>query len=64
MFYDRSLSLYIYIFSDYTATLPWLTRLKIAVGAAKGLTFLHEEEKQVIYRDFKASNILLDHVIS
>lgn len=42
--------------------LPWLTRLKIAVGAAKGLAFLHEEEKPVIYRDLKTSNILLDLV--
>ena len=36
--------------------------MKIAAGAAKGLAFLHEAEKQVIYRDFKASNILLDSV--
>ncbi|KAK9220563.1 hypothetical protein WN943_009214 [Citrus x changshan-huyou] len=40
--------------------LPWNTRLKIAIDAAKGLTFLHSSEKSVIYRDFKASNILLD----
>uniref|UniRef100_A0ACD5WHP7 Uncharacterized protein n=1 Tax=Avena sativa TaxID=4498 RepID=A0ACD5WHP7_AVESA len=40
--------------------LPWDTRLKIAVGAARGLAFLHSPETQIIYRDFKASNILLD----
>jgi serine/threonine protein kinase len=47
---------------DVLSTLPWATRLKIAVGAAKGLAFLHEAETPVIYRDFKASNILLDSV--
>jgi serine/threonine protein kinase len=48
--------------ADVLSTLPWATRLKIAVGAAKGLAFLHEADTPVIYRDFKASNILLESV--
>ncbi|KAL9224207.1 hypothetical protein vseg_000269 [Gypsophila vaccaria] len=48
------------LFRRYSTSLPWLTRVKIALGAAKGLAFLHDAEKPIIYRDFKASNILLD----
>ncbi|XP_022878670.1 probable serine/threonine-protein kinase PBL23 [Olea europaea var. sylvestris] len=41
--------------------LDWNTRIKVAAGAAKGLEYLHETAyPPVIYRDFKASNILLD----
>lgn len=41
--------------------LDWNTRMKIAEGAAKGLEYLHDTaDPPVIYRDFKASNILLD----
>ncbi|KAK1277978.1 hypothetical protein QJS04_geneDACA018843 [Acorus gramineus] len=40
--------------------LPWAIRIKVAIGAARGLAFLHNAESQVIYRDVKASNILLD----
>ncbi|GAV69451.1 Pkinase_Tyr domain-containing protein [Cephalotus follicularis] len=40
--------------------LSWSIRMKVALGAAKGLAFLHNAETQVIYRDFKTSNILLD----
>ncbi|KAE8788992.1 putative serine/threonine-protein kinase Cx32, chloroplastic [Hordeum vulgare] len=40
--------------------LTWSLRLKILIGAARGLAFLHSSERQIIYRDFKASNILLD----
>uniref|UniRef100_A0A0E0B5R3 non-specific serine/threonine protein kinase n=1 Tax=Oryza glumipatula TaxID=40148 RepID=A0A0E0B5R3_9ORYZ len=40
--------------------LSWNRRLQIILGAAEGLAYLHEGQVQVIYRDFKASNILLD----
>ncbi|KAG1365292.1 serine/threonine-protein kinase CDL1-like [Cocos nucifera] len=41
--------------------LDWNTRMKIAEGAARGLEYLHDiANPPVIYRDFKASNILLD----
>ncbi|KNA09963.1 hypothetical protein SOVF_148700 [Spinacia oleracea] len=41
--------------------LPWAMRLRIARDAARGLTYLHEEmDFQIIFRDFKSSNILLD----
>ena len=41
--------------------LDWSKRAAICVGTASGLAFLHEEvEPQVVHRDIKASNILLD----
>ncbi|CAL9104393.1 unnamed protein product [Musa textilis] len=49
-----------HLFRRVCLTMPWPTRIKIALGAAKGLAFLHAAERPIIYRDFKTSNILLD----
>lgn len=49
-----------HLFRRVCLTMSWSTRMKIALGAAKGLAFLHGAKRPIIYRDFKTSNILLD----
>ncbi|KAG5573527.1 hypothetical protein H5410_063293 [Solanum commersonii] len=42
-------------------SLDWITRLKIATGAAEGLVYLHHEcNPPLVHRDVQASSILLD----
>ncbi|GLT44729.1 hypothetical protein SLA2020_186110 [Shorea laevis] len=49
-----------HLFRKSVQPVPWATRMSIAIGVARGLTFLHSLDTNVIYRDLKASNILLD----
>ncbi|XP_047312172.1 proline-rich receptor-like protein kinase PERK4 [Impatiens glandulifera] len=44
------------------APMSWGTRLKIALGSAKGLAYLHEDcHPRIIHRDIKTANILIDY---
>lgn len=42
--------------------MDWPKRLKIAIGSAKGLAYLHEDcHPRIIHRDIKSANILIDN---
>ncbi|PIN24963.1 Serine/threonine protein kinase [Handroanthus impetiginosus] len=49
-----------HLFRRVPQPLSWATRIKVPIGAARSLSFLHEAKEQVTYKDFKASNIFLD----
>ncbi|KAJ4820298.1 Protein kinase superfamily protein [Rhynchospora pubera] len=57
-FMPRS-SLNKHLFSRDAQPLSWEIRLKVAIGAAKALSFLHDAESQVIHRSVTATTILL-----
>ncbi|PHT34596.1 hypothetical protein CQW23_26396, partial [Capsicum baccatum] len=49
-----------HLFRKGVQLMTWGNRMRTAVDVARGLSFLHSLDANVIYRDLKASNILLD----
>ncbi|KAJ9559665.1 hypothetical protein OSB04_004825, partial [Centaurea solstitialis] len=58
---NRSLDFHLY--GRHQAPLEWSARQKIAVGAARGLRYLHEECRVgcIVHRDMRPNNILITH---
>ncbi|XP_050252874.1 G-type lectin S-receptor-like serine/threonine-protein kinase At4g27290 isoform X11 [Quercus robur] len=59
--YMPNKSLDCFIFEQNDTLLAWPKRFDIIIGIVRGLLYLHQDSRlQVIHRDLKASNILLD----
>ncbi|KAF5765115.1 putative protein kinase RLK-Pelle-PERK-1 family [Helianthus annuus] len=51
-----------HLHGKHCPVMKWETRMRIALGSAKGLAYLHEDcDPRIIHRDIKSSNILLDY---
>ncbi|KAJ1702772.1 hypothetical protein LUZ63_002551 [Rhynchospora breviuscula] len=59
---NKTLEYHLHGASKGLSVMNWSTRLKIALGAAKGLAYLHEDcHPRIIHRDIKSANILIDN---
>ncbi|XP_030466032.2 proline-rich receptor-like protein kinase PERK8 [Syzygium oleosum] len=54
-------TLHYHLHGEGRPVMDWVTRVKVAAGAARGIAYLHEDcHPRIIHRDIKSSNILLD----
>lgn len=59
--YVENGSLNSWLHGERKGQLNWKTRLRIAIDVANGLQYIHEHTRpQVVHKDIKSSNILLD----
>ncbi|KAK1280535.1 Protein STRUBBELIG-RECEPTOR FAMILY 6 [Acorus gramineus] len=58
---NGSLHDFLHLSDEYTKPLTWNARVKIALGSARALEYLHEVcSPSVVHKNFKSANILLD----
>ncbi|KAG9443894.1 hypothetical protein H6P81_015234 [Aristolochia fimbriata] len=58
---NGSLHDFLHLADEYSKPLTWSSRVKIALGTARALEYLHEVcSPSVIHKNFKSANILLD----
>ncbi|XP_068661105.1 protein STRUBBELIG-RECEPTOR FAMILY 7-like [Aristolochia californica] len=58
---NGSLHDFLHLSDEYSKPLTWSSRVKIALGAARALEYLHEVcSPSVTHKNFKSANILLD----
>ncbi|KAH6756540.1 hypothetical protein C2S53_002105 [Perilla frutescens var. hirtella] len=60
---NRSLDFHLHVAGKGNPVLDWQSRLKIAIGTARGLRYLHEDCRVgcIIHRNLRPSKILLTH---
>ena len=51
---------YSYLCPFFALLQPWVLIKHVAVGAARGMTYLHGGKPPVLHRDLKSANLLLD----
>ncbi|KAJ9552205.1 hypothetical protein OSB04_016250 [Centaurea solstitialis] len=58
--YEDSLEYHLFERDGNVDHLSWKQRIKVALGAAKGLAYLHNQEAKMIYSNIKPNSIFVD----
>ncbi|KAM0014444.1 putative protein kinase RLK-Pelle-RLCK-VIIa-2 family [Helianthus debilis subsp. tardiflorus] len=61
---NRTLDIFLFANApDISKPLSWEERLRIMIGVARGLTYLHSSKEQILCHGVQSSDILLDQVL-